>query len=208
MAGVVRTVEGRAPVSVALGELSELAPRLGLCADSILPWNISVFKIGLAGCGVMDTWQQLLSSAVRRLSDTSNSHDAKPVAVVYADWQAARAPDPEAVLDAAIGLGCPALLIDTWDKSAGHLFRHWPVNDVRSFVRRVRERNIAAVIAGSLKGESFSTAVRLGPHYVAVRSAACEGGRNGNVSRRRVEALAAAIREAANGNLLPAAQNR
>ena len=38
-------------------------------------------------------------------------------------------PQPRDVLRAAVDLGCPALLVDTWDKSAGTLFDHWPADE-------------------------------------------------------------------------------
>jgi uncharacterized protein (UPF0264 family) len=114
---------------------------------------------------------------------------ANLVAVVYADWQSADAIAPSDVLEAATELRCPALLIDTWNKSAGTLFDHWPLDDLQSFVRQVREREMIAVVAGSLALANLREAAQLGPDLIAVRGAVCEGGRGGAVSRDRVAAL-------------------
>jgi uncharacterized protein (UPF0264 family) len=117
---------------------------------------------------------------------------------VYADWRTAQAPSPDSILEAAVDLGCPALLIDTYDKTAGNLFDHWPAADLAQFVRRVREHNISAVLAGSLSGAAFDRAVELQPDIVAVRGAACDGDRRGSISAQRVQALKSSIARLAN----------
>jgi uncharacterized protein (UPF0264 family) len=81
------------------------------------------------------------------------------------------------------------LLIDTWNKSAGTLFDHWPLDDLQAFVRQVRQRGMIAVVAGSLTLANLREAAQLGPDLIAVRGAACERGRGGAVSRDRVVAL-------------------
>lgn len=113
----------------------------------------------------------------------------RAVAVAYADWQTAGAPDPEDLLATAIELHSPALLIDTWDKSGGALFDHWPVDELTAFLSQVKSRGLMTVLAGSLDADSFQAAARLSPDLLAVRTAACEGGRQGIVTRERVQVL-------------------
>jgi uncharacterized protein (UPF0264 family) len=112
---------------------------------------------------------------------------------VYADWRAAKAPSPQDILSAAIQRRCPALLIDTWDKSAGTLFDHWRPNELQRFITEVRSHDICVVLAGSLTGHGVITAARLGPDLIAVRTAACEGGRTGTISEAKVRELKYAI---------------
>lgn len=185
---VVRAVDGRAPVSAASGELNDLTPAVDRGQLQPVAGGVSLFKIGLAGCSRTPNWQSRWRSAIAALQG-DGSTSAQPVAVVYADWQAAGAPNPDEVLKAAVELHCPALLIDTWDKAAGALFDHWTTNDLRAFLDRVRTRQLAVVLAGSLKGESFARAVQLAPDLVAVRGAACDVGRRGTVAAERVRAL-------------------
>jgi uncharacterized protein (UPF0264 family) len=122
---------------------------------------------------------------------------SRPVAVVYADWRTAQSPAPTDILAAAVKFECPALLIDTWEKSTGSLFDHWPTDELRKFLAQVRAENIAVVLAGSLTEENVSSAARLRPDLIAVRSAACESGRNGTVCKQRVCNLVQAIASAA-----------
>jgi uncharacterized protein (UPF0264 family) len=197
---IVRVVNGSAPVTAALGVLVDLvnessnAPTQG----RNLPAGVALFKIGLARCHELKDWQSLWrTTAVSIQAGVGNPH-IQPVAVVYADWRTAQAPSPDEILEAAIDLGCPALLIDTYDKTAGNLFDHFPTANLDQFVRRVREHNIIAVLAGSLSGAAFELAVQLQADIVAVRGAACDGDRRGSVSAQRVKDLKSSIARLAN----------
>ena len=109
IAEVARAVGSRRPVSAALGELVEghrLEPTPGL----------RFAKLGLAGCARRNDW---IARWRHALGDFPPG--VTPVAVAYADWPTADAPDPWAVLSAARSLGCTAMLIDTFDKTAGSL---------------------------------------------------------------------------------------
>jgi uncharacterized protein (UPF0264 family) len=188
---VVRAVNGRTVVTVALGELTEVT-RLRFGHEPIRD-GVSLFKVGLAGCRDTPNWTSLWQSAIARLVPDELSCTARAVAVVYADWPAAKAPEPVQVLNAAIRAGCPALLVDTWNKSSGSLFDHWPATDLSRFIRQVRENGIAIVLAGSLDAAAVTAASRLTPDLIAVRTAACVHGRTGTVCRKRVRALKQAI---------------
>jgi len=184
LAEVIDIVNSQAPVTAAVGELIDL----DLANLAPMPDGVSYFKIGLAGCRKTSDWRSLWKRAIAALSGDRVS-SMRAVAVAYADWQTARAPDPEAVLATAIELHCPALLIDTWDKSGGALFDHWPIGGLTAFLSQVKSRGLMTVLAGSLDGDSFHAAARLSPDLLAVRTAACEGGRQGMVTRERVQAL-------------------
>ncbi|MCI0335246.1 MAG: (5-formylfuran-3-yl)methyl phosphate synthase [Planctomycetes bacterium] len=189
IAEVVRAVNGRATVTAAVGELLEIE---GLTSPSI-PAGVSLFKIGLARCRNIAKWPSRWRHAIAALSDRDMATNASPVAVVYADWRTADAPAPENILRAAVDIGCPALLIDTWDKSSGTLFDHWPIEELGPFLQLIRRHGLCIVLAGSLSGDGFAAAVRLGPDLVAVRAAACSAGRGGTVTRERVHALRQAM---------------
>jgi uncharacterized protein (UPF0264 family) len=187
MADVALTVNGRALVTAAVGELFDLIADRAVSQRSDVPEGFSLFKIGLAGCRDLPNWQGHWHQMVETMSQFNA--EARPVAVAYADWRAARSPDPNDVLSIALDYACPALLIDTWDKSAGTLFDAWRETSLHKFVQLVRSHDLTVVLAGSLSDATFERAVTLGADFVAVRSAACDGGRNGTVSAERVRAL-------------------
>ncbi len=188
IAEVVNAVSGRAIVTAALGELTELASRSGSHLVP-LPNGISLFKVGLAGCRQNVNWMSTWQDAIARVICSRDASVCQSVAVVYADWPAANAPEPMEILRAAVQFGCPALLVDTWDKSSGSLFNHWAAAELSCFAGEVRSHGIRLVLAGSLTGAAIVEAARLGPDLIAVRTAACDGGRNGAVSRERVREL-------------------
>jgi uncharacterized protein (UPF0264 family) len=160
---------------------------------SPIPRGVSFFKIGLAGCGPLANWRSCWRDTIAALRGSTADSMPQPVAVVYADWQAAQAPNPDDVLQAASEHHCPVLLIDTWDKSSGGLFEHWRTDDLRTFLDRMRRTPLKVVLAGSLSGESIVLAAQMSPHLIAVRTAACEAGRNGPISGERVRALKQAL---------------
>jgi len=175
---VLLAVNGAAPVSAALGELSDWEP------TAEVPFGLRFAKIGLAGCSVMPQWQRLWRSAI-----ASFGPGTAAVAVVYADWRLAQSPDPQVTLDTAVDLGCSAVLIDTWDKSAGNLLDHWPLGDLGEFVSCARQRGLLTVLAGSLSLKTLPRVLSLDPDYVAVRGAACAATRTGRLDAARTRHL-------------------
>ena len=191
---VVRVVGGRAVVSMALGELNDWAAfdSGNRCPENraatllrAIPQGVAFAKFGLAGCGGRADWPRLWRRAVGRLPRHVSS-----VAVVYADWASAGAPRPDEILRQAGRLDCPAVLVDTFDKSAGGLTEHWPLERLAELVDRVQSEGITVVLAGSLSFSTLDDVLDLGPDYVAVRGAACEAGRTGQVSQTLVRQLA------------------
>ena len=190
IAAVVRAVAGRRPVTMAVGELVELTTALPSRLGEMTIAGVSLFKIGLASCGDSDDWQQRWCDVISELASSHRDvHTPRPVAVVYADWETAAAPKPDEVLRAASEIGCPALLVDTWNKTGGTLFDHWRLDLLRAFVERVRRHSMRIVLAGSLRGDESARAAALGPDLVAGRGAACRAGRNSVVCDDRVREL-------------------
>jgi uncharacterized protein (UPF0264 family) len=184
---IVHVVAGRAPVTAAAGELLDVSARGATRTIESLPSGVSLYKIGLHGCSDVTDWKVRWNKVASRCEIAV--HCARPVAVVYADWRSARSPEPSDVLRIAMRFGCPALLIDTWDKSTGNLFEHWTVNELVRFILQVRAHGLAVVLAGSLSESNIATAARLTPDLVAVRGAACANGRSGTISAERVAQL-------------------
>jgi uncharacterized protein (UPF0264 family) len=193
ISAVVEAVAGRAPISAAFGELIDLPVASYRNGTRMLVDGISLFKLGLARCRTLHNWHTRWQRVLDAMISDSSNGNAQGVAVVYADWRAAQAPSPQDVLSAAIQRQCPALLIDTWDKSSGTLFDHWSAGELQSFISEVRSHDICIVLAGSLNGKSVITAARLAPDLVAVRTAACKGGRTGTISETKVRELKNAI---------------
>jgi uncharacterized protein (UPF0264 family) len=115
------------------------------------------------------------------------------VAVAYADWQVAKSPTPDDVLQTAVDVGYDLLLLDTYQKSQGTLLDVMSVNELERFVKLARSHTIRVVLGGSLSSESILAVLHLAPDFIAVRGAVCRGTRTGNVDERLVRQLAGLI---------------
>jgi uncharacterized protein (UPF0264 family) len=180
------------PVSVALGELVEwIDTPSGRHGSEVEVFaGIAYRKLGLARAG--PRWQEEWAELRARLGPGPGW-----IAVVYADWQRAQAPHPDAVREAALAEpDCAGLLIDTWDKTqpsplaVDGTWRRW-------FAAARRGRPMLIALAGGLDRRAIERLAPLGPDLFAVRGAACSGGdRQGAIERQRVAALVQAINEA------------
>ncbi|QDU98055.1 (5-formylfuran-3-yl)methyl phosphate synthase [Lignipirellula cremea] len=175
---VAAVVAGRTPLSAALGELT--SPGAFTAADLA---DVQYAKVGLAGSNDSD-WPQRWRRLLRRLP----SH-VQPVAVLYADWEAAAAPPPAEVLAAALSQRCAALLIDTWCKDGRHVFEVLPAATIAALLGAASAAGMRAVLGGSLTADRLADAVAAGAQLVAVRGAACDGARDSAVCEGRVSEL-------------------
>lgn len=146
-------------------------------------------KLGLADAASMSDWQSRWLAAMQSLPEWT-----QPVAVAYADWQRAAAPSPAKVLATATQANAPYLLIDTFDKSQGNLLAHVSLAELADLSARAAEQQIRLVLAGSLDIAAIRALLPLAPAYVAVRGAACAGGRTQAIDAARVKQLVALVR--------------
>ncbi|HVX62040.1 MAG TPA: (5-formylfuran-3-yl)methyl phosphate synthase [Pirellulales bacterium] len=182
-ADVIAAIGGRAPLSMAAGELQEIedfeAEPLRLSYGG--PGGFAYAKLGLAGCARASDWSRRWARWIERLPA-----GVAPVAVVYADWRQADAPAPEEILAHAAALACRAVLIDTAGKAHGDLLHHFPLPQLQSFTAEIRRAGLLNVLAGSLSQASLPQVLPLQPDYVAVRGAVCRGGRSGPLDGQKL----------------------
>jgi (5-formylfuran-3-yl)methyl phosphate synthase len=190
---VVERVAGRSPLSAAAGELNQWrnptsrgAYPPGPDAEQKLTEvpGISLLKLGLSACRDTD-WQSPLQIAQREMA----AADKQLVAVIYADHATAQSPRPQAIVDFAAEAECPWVLIDTFDKQAGALMDHFSAQQLQTLLQSINASGRRAVVAGSLNLDVIANLPLDLIDMVAVRGAACEGGRNGTICEQRVAAL-------------------
>lgn len=184
---VVDCVAGEVPVSLALGELLDEGLEERLAA---VPAGTSYLKLGLAGCQDNDSWRSLWKDALAQLPA-----GPRPVAVIYADFPLARSPEPAEVLEAAQELGCPAVLVDTFDKRAGNLLAHWSYDRICQHVEQAQQRGIKVVLAGSLDERAVGLLAMPTVDLLAVRGAACAGERDGRLDPGKVARLVQLVQQ-------------
>lgn len=189
-AAVAAVVGRRAPWTLACGELRDGVEAIhdhvrrvvGLLPAGVEPPFAA--KAGPAGVGAAG-WRERLVAFGRGLPS-----GVAPVAVAYGDWERAAAPAADDVIAAAAAAGFRLLLIDTWDKSGPPLVADAETaRRVAGWVGRARAAGMQVVLAGSLTAATLRAAVASRPDLIAVRTAACTGGRLGRVCGKRVADL-------------------
>jgi uncharacterized protein (UPF0264 family) len=187
VAAVVAAVGGRAPVSAALGELRD-CPLAGVAAD--LPAGLTFVKWGLAGLADA-AWPRLLLNARYYVP-------MRVAAVAYADAGRAAAPPPASVVEFARRYvrrsRVRAVLFDTFQKDGTTLLDWLPVEELTPLVRACQRSGVAVALAGSLTAREIEQLRGLRPDWFAVRTAACDGGREGRVCEQHVRQLANLVR--------------
>ena len=174
ISGVLAAVNGRVPVSAALGEWSD-------GHDWEVPDGLTYAKWGLAG-------RRLATDHTLLNIRTTNCAEF-PVLVAYADHDRVESPDPDWVVDAAIRYHFPAFLIDTAVKDGSSLLDWIEPAALARLRYRLADARVPVALAGSLNEAAIGKLAALEPDWFAVRGAACDGGRMGEVSAGRVRRL-------------------
>jgi hypothetical protein len=185
---VVDAVAGRITVSAACGELFEFAAACDAERSRQLPRDVDLAKIGLAGCRARADWRQVWRRWAAELPSP-----VRPVAVVYADRHAADSPPWPDVLSFASDAHSPYILVDTFSKHGATLFDVWTSGDLDAFVDSASAAHIGVVLAGSLRLADVPLARKFQPDFIAVRGAACRGGRDGVLDAAAIEQLLVAL---------------
>ena len=177
---IQKAVSGRAITSAALGELiydsvAGLAPQTA---------GFRFAKIGLAGCRTRGDWMSRWNDAVGLLPPQVSA-----VPVAYADWRAADAPRPAAVMELAAVSPARLLLIDTHGKARGALCDHLPLAALVEIHQHAARLRVDLALAGSVDAAAVEMLLALQPAYFGVRGAACDGGRDGTIELARVKSL-------------------
>jgi uncharacterized protein (UPF0264 family) len=182
---IVESIEGRAPISAAAGELANWS---GTARDLVDVNGITHIKLGLAGCAD-STWQKSWLTAHETITCAGKSL----VAVIYADADAARSPGADEILALAAHVRCEWVLWDTFDKQGRTLTEVVLREELTWQLRAARSAGLQTVLAGRLTLNQLSGLPMSLTEMIAVRGAACRAGRASSICAERVARLRNAI---------------
>lgn len=197
---IVRAVDGRLPMSAALGDATD-EKAVATAARRAAAERLTYVKLGFAGVSDAGRVESLIAAAVHGAALVSGS--AGVIAVAYADSsrQDVSSLSPWWLVEAAERAGAVGVLLDTAvkrrrqpnDDSVSGLFGVMSQSHVAAWIRHAHEADLTAAVAGGLDGADLSVLRALGADVAGVRGAACDGGdRLAAVSRANVAALARA----------------
>jgi (5-formylfuran-3-yl)methyl phosphate synthase len=189
---ICRCVDSRAPVSAALGDAvaeEVLEEHASACA-ALGVWFV---KVGFAGTNSIARATSLLAAAVRGAAAGSDRRDraAGVVAVAYGDAAHVGSLLPFAVLDVAARMGANGVLLDTAEKNGPGIRLLLTDRQICDWVDRAHLGGLQVALAGKLTAADLLFVRETGADIVGVRSAACDGGRNGSILSSKVRLLAA-----------------
>ncbi len=171
-------------VSATLGDLPNDADLVVAAAKETAATGVHIIKCGIfASAGAVD---------VIRALGNADLAQARLAAVMMAD----REPDFDLIPHLAV-CGFDVVMLDTAGKSSGSLRDLLSIARLELFLRRASEAGLTAGLAGSLSLEDVAPLVALGPAILGFRGALCSKGRTGTLESVKVEAICAAIDEAA-----------
>ena len=176
---IILEVNGRVPVSAAMGEWSD-SPR------PEVPSGLTFVKWGLSRLEEADTVE--VSRIGRRFKD-------RAVLVAYADYERALSPQPQGLVQAACELKFPAFLIDTAIKDGKTLLDWVELSTLARWRIQLEDAGVPIALAGSLDEWAIRLLAPLQPDWFAVRGAACDGGREGTIRAAKVRRLKEIIAE-------------
>jgi (5-formylfuran-3-yl)methyl phosphate synthase len=154
--------------SIAGGELSNWNIEQDHAFAVMLPEDCYL-KIGLSN---QHTNESFLEKAIAIQSHLKRRNQL--ILVYYADELNARCPSWLRVLEAARSFNCRYVLIDTFDKTAGGLLSHIPVDQLSTMIRQANTLRLGIALAGSLRLDQLPTLTNLGARWLGVRGAICE----------------------------------
>ena len=169
--------------SVPIGDLERRDSAIGYVAQVIEGLGYDYLKVGLK----TNSREEGLD-IVREVMD-SISGKVKVVLVGYADYQLHNLLSPMDVIDIAHISGAYGVMIDTLGKNGLSTFDYLSRDYLRDFVTKAKDHGLLVALAGGLKLHHIRDALSLGFDVIGVRTAACEGGRNGHLRRELVVSL-------------------
>jgi len=111
------------------------------------------------------------------------------VAVAYADADRVDAVSADAFVTLAARAGARGVLLDTADKSGPGLRGLMPPEVLARWVAEAHQAGVFVALAGKLTADDLTFVRDAGADIAGVRGAACEGGRTGRISTKKVTLL-------------------
>ena len=171
VASVLEVVNGRVPVSAALGEWS---PQILTDAVWHLELPLTYLKWGLAGYANQPGWGEDLLETRRQVPD-----GREVVAVAYADWETANSLPPMELVRFAKRFRYRTFLLDTYLKDGKSLLDYLTPAEVKEIVESLQRGGVKVAVGGSLRPDHLKLLKGIKPDWYAVRSSVCAGGNRG-----------------------------
>jgi uncharacterized protein (UPF0264 family) len=186
---IVAVVAGARLVTAALGDAAD-EQETERAAHAFTAAGAALVKVGFSGETRIDRMHQLTAAAVRGCRSGSEATGAV-VAVLYADVHRVGGATAGAFVETAARAGAAGVLLDTADKTGPGLRGLVGPSPLASWIGDAHDAGLLVALAGKLSADDFALLHDCGADIAGVRGAACDDGRTGRISVRKVAALRA-----------------
>lgn len=188
---VAKQNSSRMLLSAALGEIDEHV----FDVTDELPAELHFVKLGCARLGDDAAWQRKWAD-VRRSVANRLPQSTGWVAVAYADWELARSPHPQEIIQAAADAGCRGVLFDTYAKTSGRLLDWLSVADLQTAADQIHSSGMFFAMAGSVRLEDLPQLSQVHTDIIGIRGAACAGNqRTGEIRQFAIQEFHESMRD-------------
>jgi uncharacterized protein (UPF0264 family) len=177
--GIRAAVAGTRLLSAAIGDAGDEEDTRQRAA-AYAAAGAALVKLGFAFTAGESSVEAVLAAAV------DGAAPSGVVAVAYADRLTI---DAGVLIDIAARTNVHGVLLDTADKSGPGLRALIAPAALAEWIAHAHRRGLIAAVAGQLTAPDLSFVRDAGADIAGVRGAACDGGRQGRVSRKRVRSL-------------------
>ncbi len=180
---VAEKYSGIVELSAAVGDVTCCPEMVALAAYTLSKLGLNYVKLGLQISSEREGLE-----IVREVVETVRSL-SKVIVVGYADYERIGALSPLQIVDIAYKADAYGVMIDTRIKDGHSSLDFLSISYIKEFVRKAQRNNLLKAFAGGLNREHLARILSLGFDVIGFRTAACENGRLGKVSERKVREL-------------------
>lgn len=164
---------GTQKLSATIGDFPYLPGSASLAALGATFSGADIIKVGLKGPSNVEEGAFLMSKVVEGVK--SYNQNALVVAAGYADRDRLKfSPHFLDIPVIASKANADIAMLDTYIKDGKGLFDFLTIEQLEKFVKRTRELNLQAALAGNLQMEDIVRIKSLNPDIIGIRSVVCE----------------------------------
>lgn len=186
---VKETIEGKKPISAALGDFNYKPGTAALAAYGAAAAGADYVKVGLYD---VKTEEQALDM-MKGIAQSLKGMDIKVVACGYSDYERIDSIDPKLLPAIGEKAGVDLVMVDTGVKDGRSTFEFMSEDDLIEFVNDAHARGLETAIAGTIKFDDIPALKRIQPTIIGVRGIVCGGDRSTTIRQELVEKLKSEI---------------
>lgn len=169
-------------VSAAIGDIKCCPSTVRLASYALSSIGLNYVKVGIETKDLKLAY----SIAENAVEGAKEGGRARVIIVAYADFKRVNSLNPLTLPEIAYSVSADGVMIDTRVKDGRNTFNHLSLNELKQFVSKAKKYGLITALAGGLNIEHVETAYKLGFDVIGLRTAVCNGGRFGKLSKDKI----------------------